>query len=136
MTSEDLKLQPIEIDFEGEKLKLEYDNTAIAYAETKTGKGIFKLKNLIFANNLSLQDSIQIFVAALLKHHDSKTIERIQTKLSENIYLLPRYNFQVVDAFMKPHYAPEIYKRILEAEAKLNEAKTPEKKSPKKNSKK
>ncbi|MFA7658772.1 MAG: hypothetical protein WCY19_05005 [Candidatus Gastranaerophilaceae bacterium] len=130
MTSEDIKLQPIEIDFEGEKLNLEYDNTSIAYVETKTGKGIFKLKNLIFANNLTLQDSVQVFVAALIKHHDNETVERIGKKLSENIYLLPRYNQDIVDAFMKPHYAPEIYKRIVE-----NEAKIPEKKSPKKDPK-
>jgi hypothetical protein len=109
---EDIKLEPITIDFEGLELQLEFDNSSIAFIEQQTGKGIFKIQALILANDITLQDSIEVFCAGIAKHHDIEVIKKVRESLQKKPYLISLHNKSVTNAFMKPLFPPEIYIKI------------------------
>lgn len=127
MSLDDIKSEPIVINFGGKDLKLEFDNHSLALAEIQTSKGIFNIQKLMFANNLPLANCVEIFCAALAKHHDIETIIKIKEELIAKPYLLAIYSDCVVAAFMRPLIAPEIYRKILKKEAE-KEGETPKKK--------
>ena len=64
---EDIFNIPLELEINGKKYKAEYDFKGYAVLETLTGKGFYKLYNLLMIqNNLTLNDSVEIVCCSLL----------------------------------------------------------------------
>ena len=96
----------------GDKYKLEFDNKAFARAELLTGKGVFALaENLMEGNNLTLEQNIELFCCALMKHHSDREIEKVKELLTEKPILLTQNLVLLMSAFIRPIFVPDDGKR-------------------------
>lgn len=110
---EDIFNIPCEIKINSEKFKAEYDFNSYAVLETLTGKGFYKLYNLLMVqNNLTLNDSVEIVCCSLLKHHSEKEVEKVREYLHKNPYAIQDLNSSVIGVFVAPMLDPEIIKTV------------------------
>lgn len=113
---------PAEIEINGKKYKAEYDFKGYATLETLTGKGFYKLYNLLMVqNNLTLNDSIEIICCSLLKHHTVEEVATVREYLANNIYAIKEINSNVISAFILPFLPPEIMDTVQEIKKKTEE---------------
>lgn len=116
---------PAEIEIDGKKYKAEYDNKGYAMLETLTGKGIYKLYNLLMVqNNLTLNESIEIVCCSLLKHHATEEVAHVREYLSQNMYVIQDLNSQIIWAFSVPLLPPDVVNSVAELKKKITEAET------------
>lgn len=116
---EDIFNVPTEIVINGQKYKAEYDFKSYATLETLTGKGFYKLYNLLMVqNNLTLNDSVEIICCAFLKHHSTKDVAQIREYLTENLHAIKDINADVIGAFILPMLPPEIMETIKDVKKK------------------
>ena len=113
---------PLEIEINGKKYKAEYDFNGYAVLETLTGKGFYKLYNLLMVqNNLTLNDSVEIVCCSLLKHHTENEIKEVRDYLQKNIHVIQDLNVAVIGAFIAPMLDPEIVENIQGLKKKVEE---------------
>lgn len=121
----DIFNMPLEIEINGKKYKSEYDFNSYAVLETLTGKGFYKLYNLLMVqNNLTLNDSTEIVCCSLLKHHTECEVKEVREYLHKNPYVIKDLNADVIGAFIAPMLDPEIVKTIQELKKKVGENQT------------
>ena len=119
---EDIFNVPTEIVINDKKYKAEYDFNGYATLETLTGKGFYKLYNLLMVqNNLTLPDSIEIICCALIKHHGADEVAKVREYLRENLHAVKDVNAGVIGAFILPMLPPEIMDTIKEVKKKTKE---------------
>ena len=122
---EDIFNVPTEIVIDGKKYKAEYDFKSYATLETLTGKGFYKLYNLLMVqNNLTLADSIEIICCAFLKHHTANEIFEIRKYLTKNLHAIKDLNAEVIGSFVLPLLPPEIMDTVKEVKKKTRETLT------------
>lgn len=110
---------PAEIEIDGKKYKAEYDFNGYAALETLTGKGFYKLYNLLMVqNNLTLSESIEIICCSLLKHHKTEEIAKVREYLQKNPFAIQDLNTAVIGAFTAPMLPPEIINTVEELKKK------------------
>jgi hypothetical protein len=115
---------PAEIVIDGKPYKAEYDNKGYAMLETLTGKGIYKLYNLLMVqNNLTLNESIEIVCCSLLKHHTTEEVAKVREYLAANMYAINELNSQVIWVFACPLLPPDVVKNIDDLKKKMMEIK-------------
>ena len=113
---------PVVISINGKEYKAEYDFKGYAMLETLTGKGFYKLHNLLMVqNNISLSDSIEIVCCSLLKHHTVEDIAKVRENLQSNLHAIKELNNEVISAFVAPMIPPEITAEIKELKKKMTE---------------
>ena len=113
---------PAEIEIDGKKYKAEYDNKSYAILESITGKGIYKLYNLLMIqNNLTLNDSLEVICCALLKHHTTEEVAKVREYLTINMYAIQELNSQIIWVFTSPLLPPEVVKNVDELKKKIEE---------------
>lgn len=116
---EDIFNVPTEIVIDGKIYKAEYDFKSYATLETLTGKGFYKLYNLLMVqNNLTLADSIEIICCAFLKHHSTNDVAQIREYLTNNLHAIKDVNAEVIGAFILPMLPPEIMETVKEVKKK------------------
>lgn len=116
---EDIFNVPTEIVINGKNYKAEYDFKSYATLETLTGKGFYKLYNLLMVqNNLTLADSIEIICCAFLKHHSTNDVAQIREYLTKNLHAIQDVNAEVIGAFILPMLPPEIMETVKEVKKK------------------
>lgn len=109
----DLFNMPLEIEIDGKKYKAEYDFKSYATLETLTGKGFYKLYDLLMVqNNLTLNDSLELVCCALVKHHNAEEVAEVRKFLTENLHLIKELNSQIISAFILPILPPEIVETV------------------------
>lgn len=119
---EDIFNIPTEVKIDGKTYKAEYDFKGYATLETLTGKGFYKLYNLLMVqNNLTLSDSIEIICCSFLKHHSTDDVAHIREYLTDNLHVLKDINSAVIGAFIIPHLPPEIMDTVKEVKKKTEE---------------
>lgn len=119
---EDIFNVPTEVEINGKKYKSEYDFKGYATLETLTGKGFYKLYNLLMVqNNLTLSDSIEIICCSFLKHHSTDEVAQIREYLTKNLHAIKDINAEVIGAFIIPHLPPEIMDTVKEVKKKTEE---------------
>ena len=115
---------PAEIVIDGKTYKAEYDNKGYAMLETLTGKGIYKLYNLLMVqNNLTLNESIEIVCCSLLKHHTTEEVAKVREYLATNMYAINELNSQIIWVFACPLLPPEVVQNIEDLKKKMMEIK-------------
>lgn len=113
---------PAEIVIDGKTYKAEYDNKGYAMLESLTGKGIYKLYNLLMVqNNLTLNESIEIVCCSLLKHHTTEEVAKVREYLASNMYAINELNAQVIWVFACPLLPPDVVKNIDDLKKKMME---------------
>jgi hypothetical protein len=116
---EDIFNVPTEIVIDGKKYQAEYDFKSYATLETLTGKGFYKLYDLLMVqNNLRLEDSIEIICCSFLKHHSTNDVAHIREYLTKNLYTIKDLNAEVIGAFILPMLPPEIMETVKEVKKK------------------
>ena len=116
---EDIFNVPTEIVIDGKKYQAEYDFKSYATLETLTGKGFYKLYDLLMVqNNLRLEDSIEIICCAFLKHHSTNDVAHIREYITKNLYTIKDLNAEVIGAFILPMLPPEIMETVKEVKKK------------------
>lgn len=116
---EDIFNVPTEIVIDGKIYKAEYDFKSYATLEALTGKGFYKLYNLLMVqNNLTLADSIEIICCAFLKHHSTNDVAHIREYLTNNLHAIKDVNAEVIGAFILPMLPPEIMETVKEVKKK------------------
>lgn len=116
---EDIFNVPTEIVIDGKKYQAEYDFKSYATLETLTGKGFYKLYDLLMVqNNLRLEDSIEIICCAFLKHHSTNDVAHIREYLTKKLYTIKDLNAEVIGAFILPMLPPEIMETVKEVKKK------------------
>ena len=119
---EDIFNVPTEIVIDGKKYQAEYDFKSYATLETLTGKGFYKLYDLLMVqNNLRLEDSIEIICCSFLKHHSTNDVAQIREYLTNNLYAIKDLNAQVIGAFILPMLPPEIMDTVKEVKKKTKQ---------------
>lgn len=119
---------PAEISIDGKTYKAEYDNKGYAMLETLTGKGIYKLYNLLMVqNNLTLNESIEVVCCALLKHHTTEEVAHVREYLATNMYAIQELNSKIIWVFSVPLLPPEVVNNISEIKKKIIESQKTEK---------
>lgn len=114
---------PAIITINGKEYKAEYDNKGYAMLETLTGKGVYKLHNLLMVqNNLTLNDSIEVVCCSLLKHHTTEEVAKVREYLSNNMYAINELNSQVIWVFVAPLLPPDVVNEVNDAKKKLLQA--------------
>ena len=114
---------PAIVKIDGKEYKAEYDHKGYATLETLTGKGIYKIYDLLMVqNNLTLNDSIEIVCCSLLKHHTTEEVAKVREFLCNNMYAIQELNSQIIWVFTSPLLPPEVVKDINEAKKKVAEA--------------
>ena len=122
---EDIFNVPTAIVIDGKKYQAEYDFKSYATLETLTGKGFYKLYNLLMVqNNLTLADSIELICCAFVKHHSTEEVAKIREYLSTNLHAIKDINAEVIGAFVLPMLPPEIMETVKEVKKKTKEALT------------
>ena len=122
---EDIFNVPTAIVIDGKKYQAEYDFKSYATLETLTGKGFYKLYNLLMVqNNLTLADSIELICCAFVKHHSTEEVAKIREYLSTNLHAIKDINAEVIGAFVLPMLPPEIMDTVKEVKKKTKEALT------------
>ena len=122
---EDIFNVPTAIVIDGKKYQAEYDFKSYATLETLTGKGFYKLYNLLMVqNNLTLADSIELICCAFIKHHSTEEVAKIRDYLSTNLHAIKDLNAEVIGAFVLPMLPPEIMETVKEVKKKTKEALT------------
>lgn len=115
---------PAEIVIDGKTYKAEYDNKGYAILESLTGKGVYKLYNLLMVqNNLTLNESIEIVCCSLLKHHTTEEVARVREYLAVNMYAINELNSQIIWVFACPLLPPEVVQNIEDLKKKMMEIK-------------
>lgn len=113
---------PAEIEINGKKYKAEYDNKGYAMLETLTGKGIFKIYELLMVqNNLTLNESIEVVCCSLLKYHTTDEVAKVREYLANNMHAIKDLNTQIIWVFSSPLLPPEVVKNIDELKKKITE---------------
>lgn len=121
---EDIFNIPAEIKVNGKIYKAEYDFKSYAMLEMLTGKGFYKIYNLLMVqNNLTLNDSIEVICCSLIKHHTEAEIKAAREYLQANLHEIKDLNADVIGAFVAPMLPPEIIKTIQEVKKKVKEIK-------------
>ena len=116
---------PAEIVIDGKTYKAEYDNKGYAVLETLTGKGIYKLYDLLMVqNNLTLNESIEVVCCSLLKHHTAEEVTQVREYLAQNIHAISELNTQIIWVFASPLLPPEVVKNIDDIKKKITKAET------------
>lgn len=116
---------PAEVEIDGKTYKAEYDNKSYAILESLTGKGIYKLYNLLMVqNNLTLNESIEFVCCSLIKHHTTEEVAKVREYLSNNIHAIGELNSQIIWVFASPLLPPEVVKNIDDLKKKIAEAET------------
>jgi hypothetical protein len=119
---EDIFNVPIEVEIDGKKYKAEYDFKSYATLETLTGKGFYKLYNLLMVeNNITLRDSIEIVCCSFLKNHSTNEVAHIREYLTDNLHAIKDINTSVIGAFILPMLPPEIMETVKEVKKKTKE---------------
>lgn len=119
---EDIFNVPAEVTINGKVYKAEYDFKGYATLETLTGKGFYKLYNLLMVqNSLTLSDSIEIICCAFLKHHTTEEVANIREYLTANLYAIKDINAGVIGAFILPMLPPEILETVKDVKKKTKE---------------
>ena len=119
---EDIFNVPTEIVINGKNYKAEYDFKSYATLQTLTGKGFYKLYDLLMVkNDLRLEDSIEIICCAFLKHHSTNDVAQIREYLTNNLYAIKDLNAQVIGAFILPMLPPEIMDTVKEVKKKTKQ---------------
>ena len=119
---EDIFNAPIDVQINGKSYKAEYDLKSYATLETLTGKGFYKLYNLLMVqNSLTLSDSIEIICCAFLKHHTTEEVANIREYLTANLYAIKDINADVIGAFILPMLPPEILETVKDVKKKTRE---------------
>ena len=114
---------PADVVIDGNPYKAEYDNKGYAMLETLTGKGIYKLYELLMVqNNLTLNESIEMVCCSLLKHHTTEEVAKVREYLTLNIYAINELNSQIIWVFSEPLLPPEVVNNINELKKKIAEA--------------
>lgn len=114
---------PAEVVIDGKTYKAEYDNKGYAMLETLTGKGIYKLYELLMVqNNLTMNESIEMVCCSLLKHHTTEEVAKVREYLTLNIYAINELNSQIIWVFSEPLLPPEVVNNINELKKKIAEA--------------
>lgn len=122
---EDIFNVPTAIVIDGKKYQAEYDFKSYATLETLTGKGFYKLYNLLMVqNNLTLADSIELICCAFVKHHSTEEVAKIREYLSTNLHAIKDINAEVIGAFVLPMLPPEIMDTVKEVKKKTKEVLT------------
>lgn len=110
---------PAIVSINGKEYKAEFDFKSYAILETLTGKGFFKLFDLLMVqNNLTLNDSIEIICCAFIKHHTEEEVTSIREYLIKNLYLIKELNEKVIMAFVLPCLPPEILTTVEDVKKK------------------
>lgn len=100
---------PAELEINNKKYKAEYDFNGFAVLETLTGKGIYKLYDLLMVqNNLTLGDSIEVICCSLLKHHTTEEVSEVMGYLQTNPYKIKELNTNIIWVFTSPLLPPEV----------------------------
>ena len=82
----DVLTKSYEIEVDGDRYTLEYDNLAYAKIEQLTGKGLFALYNdFVIKNDVKYEDFVEIVCCGLLKNHYAQEIAEVRKFLNENI---------------------------------------------------
>lgn len=116
---------PAEVEIDGKTYKAEYDNKGYAMLESLTGKGIYKLYNLLMVqNNLTLNESIEVVCCSLLKHHTTEEVSHVREYLANNMHAISELNTQIIWVFASPLLPPEVVKNIDDLKKKIAEAET------------
>jgi hypothetical protein len=119
---EDIFNVPIEVEIDGKKYKAEYDFKSYATLETLTGKGFYKLYNLLMVeNNITLRDSIEIVCCSFHKNHSTNDVAHIREYLTDNLHAIKDINTSVIGAFILPMLPPEIMETVEEVKKKTKE---------------
>ena len=119
---EDIFNVPTEIVINDKNYKAEYDFKSYATLQTLTGKGFYKLYDLLMVkNDLRLEDSIEIICCAFLKHHSTNDVAQIREYLTNNLYAIKDLNAQVIGAFILPMLPPEIMDTVKEVKKKTKQ---------------
>jgi hypothetical protein len=119
---EDIFTVPAEVKINDKTYKAEYDFKSYATLETLTGKGFYKLYNLLMVqNNLTLMDSIEIICCAFLKHHSANEVATIREYLTNNLHAIKDVNAEVIGAFILPILPPEILETVKDVKKKTKE---------------
>lgn len=119
---EDIFTVPAEVEINDKTYKAEYDFKSYATLETLTGKGFYKLYNLLMVqNNLTLMDSIEIICCAFLKHHSANEVAAIREYLTNNLHAIKDVNAEVIGAFILPILPPEILETVKDVKKKTKE---------------
>lgn len=121
---EDIFNVPVEVKINGKAYKAEYDYNSYAMLEVLTGKGFYKIYNLLMVqNNLTLHDSIEVICCALIKHHTEAEVKAVREYLQANLYAIQDLNADIIGAFTIPILAPEIVNSVQEIKKKVEEMK-------------
>ena len=119
---EDIFNVPTEIVINDKNYKAEYDLKSYATLQTLTGKGFYKLYDLLMVkNDLRLEDSIEIICCAFIKHHSTNDVAQIREYLTNNLYAIKDLNAQVIGAFILPMLPPEIMDTVKEVKKKTKQ---------------
>jgi len=119
---EDIFNVPIEIKINDKIYKSEYDFKGYAMLESLTGKGFYKLYNLLMIeNNVTLKETIEIICCSLLKHQTIEEVAKVREYLENNIHEIKELNNSIIGAFVLPMLPPEIVTTIKDVKKKIKE---------------
>lgn len=104
----DILNSPVKVEIDEQAYELEFDNKAYALVELQTGKGLFKLLDEMWNGNVSFTDMIEVFCAAMIKHHTKEEIDGVREKVSKNPWMIITNIFVIGQAFTQPLTPPKI----------------------------
>ena len=96
-----------QIEIEGEKYTLLYDNQTYAALEQKTGKGVLALFDEILTNKAALSVYIDIAVFGVKNGTSTEAAEKIKTLFEQKPYLIMQNLQTICAAFLVPLTPPE-----------------------------
>lgn len=96
-----------QIEIEGEKYTLLYDNQTYAALEQKTGKGVLALFDEILTNKAALSVYIDIAAFGVKNGTSTEAAEKIKTLFEQKPYLIVQNLQTICAAFLVPLTPPE-----------------------------
>lgn len=109
MSINDILNTPEKLIISSKEYSLEFDNMAYGTLEAVTQKGIFKIRELLLDNNLTLSDCVELVCCGLMKHNKNQEIEEARAELNKTPSIWTTNNNAIFNAFLKPLMPPEVY---------------------------
>lgn len=105
----DILTTPQNIDIEGKIYSFEFNHASLAVLEKETNKSVYEIYDILIKNNsLTLDDSLAMLYAGMLKHHSKEDILKTRNDVENYPGLFSQFKEALLTAFLMPMMPPEI----------------------------